>query len=94
MSSSTKRTLQRTKRFTRDLKKLPKDAQRDAFSKAAKLTADIFDPTLNVRKMAGFDDTFRVVVLKDYQMIFSFDSENVYLLRINHRKDIYKKLEL
>jgi mRNA-degrading endonuclease RelE of RelBE toxin-antitoxin system len=34
------------------------------------------------------------VIAKDYRMIFSFDEEAVYLLRIAHRRDIYRRLEL
>ncbi|MGI8884872.1 MAG: type II toxin-antitoxin system RelE family toxin [Pyrinomonadaceae bacterium] len=49
---------------------------------------------MNVRRMTGFRDIFRVVVIRNYRMIFSFDVENLYLLRIGHRREIYRGLEL
>ncbi len=93
-SSLNKRKLQRTKRFARDIKNLSRSIQEEAFSIAQKLSQDVFEPTLNIRSMKGFKDVYRVVVMKSYRMIFSFDSENIYLLRIAHRRDIYRKLEL
>jgi mRNA-degrading endonuclease RelE of RelBE toxin-antitoxin system len=93
-NSSVKRTLQRTKRFGRDVKKLPSDVQKEAYQVALLLAGNVFHPELNIRELTGFKGSYRVVVLKDYRMIFSFDSSNVYLLRIAHRKDIYRKLEL
>jgi len=93
-SSSPKRAIQRTKRFARDIKKMTKPVQKEAFTIAQKLAVDIFAPKLNVRKMTGFEDSYRVVVFKSYRMIFSFDTKNLYLLRIGHRKDIYRKLEI
>jgi len=93
-SLSAKRTLQRTKRFGRDVKKLSSDVQKEAYQIALRLAEDVFNSELNIRELTGFKGSYRVVVLKDYRMIFSFDNSNVYLLRIAHRKDIYRKLEL
>ncbi len=92
--SSNKRGLQRTKRFSRDIKKLSRSIQQEAFRIAQKLRDNIFDPELDVRKMTGLKGIYRVVVMTDYRMIFSFDAENIYLLRIGHRKDIYRDLEI
>jgi mRNA-degrading endonuclease RelE of RelBE toxin-antitoxin system len=86
--------LQRTKRFGRDIKKLPLPVQQEAYAVAQKLAIDVFHPQLNVKSLTGFKQTYRVVVLSDYRMIFSFDTYQVYLLRIAHRKDIYRNLEL
>ena len=91
--SSNKRELQRTRRFARDIKKLSKSIQQEAFIIAQRLREDIFDPELNIRKMTGLKGIYRVVVMKDYRMIYSFDAESIYLLRIGHRKDIYRDLE-
>ena len=44
--------------------------------------------------MTGFKGIYRVVVVRDYRMIFSFDDENIYLLRIGHRREIYRNLEI
>jgi len=92
--SSNKRRLQRTKRFARDIKKLSYSVQQEAFAVAQKLSEDIFNPELNIRKLSGFKDIYRVVVMKDYRMIYSYDLDSVYLLRIDHRKNIYRNLEI
>ncbi|MCI0495365.1 type II toxin-antitoxin system RelE/ParE family toxin [candidate division KSB1 bacterium] len=92
--SSNKRELQKTKRFSRDIKKLSRSIQQEVFLIAQKLQKNIFDPELDVRKMTGLKGIYRVVVMTDYRMIFSFDAENIYLLRIGHRKDIYRDLEI
>jgi len=92
--SSPKRTIQKTSHFTRDVKKLPKPVQEEAFVIAQQLAEDVFYPELNVRHMTGLKGVYRVVVMAEYRMIFSFDAETLYLLRIGHRKEIYRKLEL
>ena len=92
--SSNKRTVQRTNRFGRDISRLPRNVQKEAFEISQLLAADIFDSSLNVRSMTGFRGIYRVVVIRDYRMIFSTDDENLYLLRIGHRREIYRNLEL
>ncbi len=94
MTSSPKRRLQRTNRFARDLKPLPENIKLEAYSVAQKLCDNIFHPELDVKPLTGFKGYFRTVVAKDYRLVFSFNSENVYLRRIAHRKDIYRSLEL
>lgn len=94
MTLSPKRTLQRTKRFGRDIKKLPLTIQQNAYQIALELTTDVFNPQLNIKTLTGFKGIYRVVIANDYRMIFSFDAHNIYLLRIAHRKDIYRHLEL
>ncbi|MEO7660371.1 MAG: type II toxin-antitoxin system RelE/ParE family toxin [Pyrinomonadaceae bacterium] len=94
MSSSSKRIIQRTKRFGRDIKKLPREVQKDSYETVLKLAEDIFDPTINLRTLTGFHGIFRAVVIRDYRIIFSFDEENLYLLRIGHRREIYRNMEL
>jgi len=93
-TSSAKRTLQRTKRFGRDIKKLPLPVQQDAYEVAQRLAIDVFHPQLKVKSLTGFKQLYRVVVLGDYRLIFSFDTDQVYLLRLAQRKDIYRNLEL
>lgn len=93
-TSSAKRTLQRTKRFGRDVKKLPPPVQQNAYEVAQQLAIDVCHPQLNIKPLTGFKPIYRVVVSTDYRMIFSFDTYQVYWLRIAHRKDIYRHLEL
>ena len=92
--SPASRKIQRTRRFGRDIRRLPRDVQEEAFQAASKLSANIFDPTLNVKHLTGFRGVYRVVVLRDYRMIFSFDAENIYLLSIGHRREIYRNFEI
>ncbi len=92
--SSSKRAIQRTNRFGRDIRRLPDNIQKEAFRLAARLSEDIFDPLLSIKPMTGFSGVFRVVVVRDYRMIFSFDEANIYLLRIGHRREIYRNLEV
>jgi mRNA-degrading endonuclease RelE of RelBE toxin-antitoxin system len=92
--SSNKRAVQRTNRFGRDIRRLPPEVQKEAFQIANQLAADIFDSTLNVKQMTGLRGIYRVIVVRNYRMIFSFDVENVYLLRIGHRSEIYRNLEI
>jgi len=89
-----KKVLQRTNRFARDLKPLPEHVKAEAFETAQKLCENVFHPELNVRPLTGLKGYYRVVVAKDYRMIFSFDEETLYLRRIAHRKEIYRDLEL
>lgn len=92
--SSNKKNIQRTNRFGRDVRRLPGDVQEEAFRVALQLAADIFDPRINVRPLTGFSGIYRAIVARDYRLIFSFDDDNLYLLRIAHRRDIYRNLEL
>ena len=92
--SSSKKRIQRTNRFGRDIRGLPRDVQENAFKTATQLAADIFDMTLNVRPLTGFRGIYRAVVIREYRLVFSYDEENLYLLRIGHRREIYRNLEL
>jgi mRNA-degrading endonuclease RelE of RelBE toxin-antitoxin system len=65
-----------------------------AFEVAQKLCESVFHRELDVRPLTGFKRYFRVVVAKDYRMVFTFDDDGVYLHRIAHRKEIYRRLEL
>lgn len=94
MISSSKRKIQKTNRFSKDIKKLPTNVQRSTFDITNKLAINIFDPDLNIKKLTGFEKNFLVIVMKDYRLIFTYDAENLYLLRIGHRKNIYRKHEL
>jgi mRNA-degrading endonuclease RelE of RelBE toxin-antitoxin system len=92
--SSNKRSIQRTNRFGRDIRRLPQNIQEEAFQISMLLSEDIFDKTLNIKQMVGFRGIWRVVVVRDYRMIFSFDDDNIFLLRIAHRREIYRRFEI
>lgn len=94
MTSPPRKILLRTNRFARDLKPLPQSVKVEAYEIAQMLSESIFHLDLDVRPLTGFKGYFRVVVAKDYRLIFSFDEKNLYLRRIGHRREIYRRLEL
>jgi mRNA-degrading endonuclease RelE of RelBE toxin-antitoxin system len=93
MTSPVDRTLQRTPRFSRDLKALPDGVQREAFETARKISQNLFHLEVDVKPLTGFKGIFRAVVSNENRLIFSYDQANVYLLRIAHRKDVYRSME-
>ncbi|MDI6803587.1 MAG: type II toxin-antitoxin system mRNA interferase toxin, RelE/StbE family [Bacteroidota bacterium] len=94
MISSPERSLIRTNRFARDLKKVPDGIKQEAYRIATSITQNIFAVELDVRPLTGFKGYYRVIVSQDFRMVFSFDDKCIYLHRIAHRKDIYRNLEL
>jgi addiction module RelE/StbE family toxin len=84
------RGLEKTRAFSKDIRKLPRQIVEAGWKVAQILQNDIFAPQLDIRKLEGFDDVWRVVVKKDYRLIYSFDEKKIYLLRFAHRKDIYR----
>ncbi len=68
--------------------------QKEAYKISLLLSDDPFHSNLNFKKLTGFPNIYRVVVFKSYRLIYTFDNDNIYLLRIAHRKEIYKKFEL
>ncbi len=88
------RELFKTSRFSRDIKKLPYEVQKDAFEISLKLTENPLDKSLNIKYLTGFKKIFRIIVFTDFRMIYSFDETSVLLHRIGHRKEIYKSLEI
>lgn len=85
------RLLQKTKTFTKDLRKLPQLIQEESFQCACVLRQDPLPPEYDIKKMIGYKNIWRVKIKKDYRMIYTFDDASLTLLRIAHRKDIYKK---
>jgi addiction module RelE/StbE family toxin len=83
--------LQKTKTFTKDLRKLSSTLREESYHCACILCHDPFTPELDVRKLIGYKNIWRVKIKKDYRMIYTFDETALTLLRIAHRKDIYKK---
>lgn len=84
------RKIEKTSIFTKDIKTLPFNIQRESWKIACVLSEDVFDKRLNIRKLEGYEKIWRVTVKKDYRLTYTFDKEYIYLLRIKHRKDIYK----
>ena len=91
MNSPSKRDIHRTKSFAKDLKKQPEDVRRHAWEVAKLLVEDIFHPRLSLKKLLGYENVWRAKVKQDYRLVYTFDGQALYLLRIAHRKDIYQK---
>jgi threonine dehydratase len=53
-TSSNKRKIQRTRRFGRDVRRLPNNVQKEAFQTATQLAENSSDPTLNIKSLTGF----------------------------------------
>jgi len=77
--------------FIRDLKKV-KD--KNIKLKIKDIIDDIESSTKlqdiqNLKKMSGYNDYYRIRI-KDYRIGLYFNEETLYLVRILHRKEIYK----
>jgi len=83
-----------TKTSLKGYKRLEQRYKSEIVNVANKLSIDPFDKSLNIKPLTGFDKIYRVVIIKDYRMIYTFYSSRVIILKIAHRKDIYKNLEL
>ena len=77
-------------RALRDLKALPKAARSRIISKVSSLAANPYPP--EVRKLTGEEELYRFRV-GDYRVIYQVRNELllVLVIRVGHRKDIYRK---
>jgi hypothetical protein len=57
-----KRGLEKTSTFAGDVKKLPQKIVEAGWKAAPILQSDIFAPQLDIRKLEGYNDVWRVVV--------------------------------
>ena len=75
----------------KQLKKLSKPNQIRIVKRIQQLSIDPFPE--GSRKLAGFDDIYRVRV-GDYRVLYSVDNGKVLIivLKLGHRKDIYRRL--
>jgi len=77
--------------FIRDVKKI-KDKQiknkiKEIFNEIENSNA--LSEIKNLKKMSGYNDFYRIR-LKDYRIGLYFSENTIYLVRILHRKEIYK----
>ncbi|HCJ66872.1 MAG TPA: hypothetical protein DHV62_05975 [Elusimicrobia bacterium] len=84
------RRIEKTSVFTKDLEHLSENIQKEAWEVVSILRDNIFDKQLEIKKLEGYKKIWRVTIKKDYRLIYTFDKECIYLLRIKHRKDIYR----
>ena len=85
-----KRDFAKTRAYSKDVRKLPQNVVEAGWKFLQVLQDDIVAPQLNIRKLEGFENIWRVVVKKNYRLVYSFDETKIYLLRFAHRKDIYR----
>jgi len=85
------RKILKTTRFSKDIQNLSSDVQKVAWRVVLLLSKNVLNKRLAIKKLEGYKGIWRVKVKKDYRLIFTFDKENLYLLRIKHRKEIYKR---
>lgn len=90
MTLQRERVLYRVNRFVKDFKTLPKTVKFEVWEVVEKLNKNVFDPHLDVKKLVGYRDIWRVKVERDFRLIFTFDEDSLTLLRVAHRKDIYR----
>lgn len=70
---------------------MPDEVKRQSWQAVQRLVENLFDPTLDIKKLTGYKNVWRVTIKQVYRLIYTFDESNIYLLRIAHRKDIYRK---
>ena len=75
--------------FKKDLKKIDVLVRADAKNKTNILLMNPISTELNIKKLKGFQNKYRVVIIKNHRMIYTFNKEELILVRIKHRKDIY-----
>lgn len=91
MNSSSEREIHRSRVFTKDLKKLPDDVKQRCWEIVQLLAENVFNPTVDIKKLHGYENVWRAGVKRVYRLIYTFDEHTLYLLRIVHRKDVYRK---
>jgi len=72
-------------RALKDLKALPKSAQRRILAKIEALRNDLAG---DVKQLTNFTPEYRLRV-GDYRVLFEVDEETVVVYRVMHRKDAY-----
>ena len=76
-----------TKRALNDLEKFERNIKMRIGEKLKSLTSDPFSNTKKLSSSLIGTYRFRI---GDYRVIFDIDEDKVVILRIGHRKDIYK----
>jgi mRNA interferase RelE/StbE len=80
-----------TPQFRKDFAKVPKDIKLRADFSLTVLRVSPAGSTLKSKKLKIGKNLWRVRV-GAYRLIYSFDSKSLILLRIRHRRDVYRKL--
>lgn len=70
---------------------MPDEVKRNCWEIVLLLAESVFHPFVDIRKLYGYKNVWRAKVQHVYRLIYTFDEEVLYLLRIVHRKDVYRK---
>ncbi|MEK7138045.1 MAG: type II toxin-antitoxin system RelE/ParE family toxin [Patescibacteria group bacterium] len=81
-----------TGQFRKDLLKIPDFARGEADLVVRKLRVDPIDKKLNAKKLVQINPSVWRVRVGSYRLVYTFDGTSVTLLRIRHRKDVYRNL--
>jgi mRNA-degrading endonuclease RelE of RelBE toxin-antitoxin system len=81
-----------TPQFRKDLRKIPENIKLEADFAIAHLRQNPFDPILNSQKLRDFNPAVWRVRIGAYRLIYAFDKSLLTLLRLRHRKDVYRNL--
>lgn len=84
--------LEAGKRFEKDLRKLPSPVIEALEVVVSNLRRNPILMHTKVKKLKGFKEQIWRIRIGDYRLIYQFTSTTLILLRIRHRKDIYKNL--
>ena len=77
-----------TPRFTRDWNKLTADAQKQISTVFDTLQRD--PRSLDTKRLRGEQSPVLRIRIGDYRVLYSEKRDTIYLLRIGHRKDVYR----
>ncbi len=81
-----------TPQFKKDLSKIPSQIVSQADILTSKLSENPLDPKLNITKLKGFKEPVWRVRLGNYRLVYTFNKTSLILLRIRHRKDVYRNI--
>ena len=80
-----------TRKFEKDIKEVPPKIKLKTELVVQKLRENPFTQELNIKKLKGFDEKYwRVKVAQSWRLIYIVEKNIIYLLRIKHRRDIYR----
>ena len=81
-----------TPQFKKDILKIPSAVKIQADFTTTLLRENPSDKTLNTKKLVGIKPSVWRVRIGSYRLIYSFNKTALILLRIRHRKDVYKNI--
>ena len=83
-----------TNAFLKHFRVLPKSVQIKGDELVSLLSVDFRDSRLHTKKLVLDEDIYSFRIGRDYRVLFVFEAgDNIKLLNVQHRKDIYKGLK-